>query len=72
MQTQEIRHLPDTASPTSELSSKARLPYACITGYATSLPLNLDWRLLIKCFLNAAALDLINHPTYTYWLLALC
>ena len=35
---QVILHLPGTASPTSELSSKARLPYACITGYATTPP----------------------------------
>ena len=28
---------PSTASPISELSSKAGLPYACITGYATTL-----------------------------------
>ena len=26
-------------APTSELSSKARLPYACITGYATTPPI---------------------------------
>ena len=38
MQTQEILHLSSTASPTSELSSKARLPYARITGYATTPP----------------------------------
>ena len=36
MQTQEILHLPGTSSPTSELSSKARLPYTCITGYTTT------------------------------------
>ena len=43
MQAQEI-HLPSTASPTSELSSKAVLPYAFITGYATIPPhqINLD------------------------------
>ena len=38
MQNQEILHLPSTTSPTSELTSKARLPYACITGYATTQP----------------------------------
>ena len=34
-----LLHLSSTASPTSELSSKARLPYACcITGYTTTPP----------------------------------
>ena len=33
---QEILHLLSTTSPTSKLYSKARLPYACITGYATT------------------------------------
>ena len=36
VQTQEILHLPNTASPTSELSSKGRLPYTCIIGLATT------------------------------------
>ena len=35
---QEILHQFSIALPTSELSSKARLPYACITGYATTPP----------------------------------
>ena len=34
--TQEILRLPSTISPTCKLSSKARLPYDCITGYATT------------------------------------
>ena len=36
VQMQEILHLPNTVSPTSELSSKPRLPYIYITGYATT------------------------------------
>ena len=32
--TQEILHLTSTTSTTSKLSSKARLPYPCITAYA--------------------------------------
>ena len=35
---QEILHLTNTASLTFELSSKARLPDTCITGYATTPP----------------------------------
>ena len=35
---QEILHLSSTASPTSELSSKARLPYACLTWYTITSP----------------------------------
>ena len=38
LQTLEILHLPSTASPTSELSLKARLPYPSITGYAMTPP----------------------------------
>ena len=38
MQMQEMLHLPNTASPTPELSSKARLSYAYITRYTTTPP----------------------------------
>ena len=34
-----VLHLPSTAPLTSELSSKARLTFACITGYARTPPL---------------------------------
>ena len=46
---EEIIHLPSTASPTSGLSSKARLPCACITGYATTPPYKKACLLRICC-----------------------
>ena len=35
---EDIIHVTSAAAPNSELSPKARLPYACITGYATTPP----------------------------------
>ena len=35
VQAQEVPHLSREPSPTFQLSSNARLPYNCITGYAT-------------------------------------